>query len=270
MPLITLRLLSLSPNSSIPQYLRAISSTDVKPLVTSHVIRWIVRPEKLSTNPLLTTKWDLLMILPASSPLPPTYLGSDWVSRHWSITAGVPSQLLEGFKERNHRLLHPQEGDVPPVTGTTQTAQTAESAQGLQLSSELRDWAEGFELGQKGAVSMFNLLAFHPTKEAHESYLRYGAAFTKNIGSRHGGSPKMVGKVVTSSERGIKDESEDREGWDEVALAHYPSIRHFVDMVAAEDYQEVNRRERLPALRDTCILCTSELSPELAVDKARL
>jgi hypothetical protein len=26
---------------------------------------------------------------------------------------------------------------------------------------------------------------------------------------------------------------------------HYPSIRHFCDMLAAEDYQEVNRKYRL-------------------------
>jgi hypothetical protein len=60
--------------------------------------------------------------------------------------------------------------------------------------------------------------------------------------------------------------------WDEIALAHYPSIRHFVDMLAGEDYQRVNRASRLPALRDTCILCTTELDPELSVttDSAKL
>ena len=242
----------------------------VKPLVTSHVIRWIIRPEKLSTNALLETKWDLLIILPASSALPPAYLGPDWVSHHWSISAGMPSRLQEGFKDRNYRLLHPQKGDVPPISGAAEKAQITKSAQGLELSSELRGWAEGFELGQNGAVSMLNLLAFHPTKEAHESYLRYGAAFAKNIGSKRGGNAKVVGKVIVNSDTGAKDESEDREGWDEVALAHYPSIRHFVDMLAAEDYQDVNHKDRLPALRDTCILCTSELSPELTADKAKL
>ena len=270
MPLITLHLLSLSPDSSTPQYLRAISSIGVKPLIASHVIRWIIHPEKLSTNTLPKTKWDLLIILPATSPLPPTYLGLDWVSQHWSITAGMPSRLLEGFKERNNRLLHPQKGDVPPITGAAENAHITKSAQSLELSSELRDWAEGFQLGQNGAVSMLNLLAFHPTKEAHESYMRYGTAFAKNIGSKRGGNAKVVGKVIVNPETETKDESEDREGWDEVALAHYPTIRHFVDMLAAEDYQEVNRKDRLPALRDTCILCTSELSPELTVDKAKL
>lgn len=47
-------------------------------------------------------------------------------------------------------------------------------------------------------------------------------------------------------------------------------IRHFTDMLASEDYQKVNHESRLPALRDTCILCTTELDPELSTDKARL
>lgn len=96
--------------------------------------------------------------------------------------------------------------------------------------------------------------------------------------------------------------------WDEVALAHYPSrfssylsfytdmwkpenpswvvekkfhvcanmyvretaIHHFTDMLASEDYQKVNHEFRLPALKDTCILCTTELDPELSIDKAKL
>jgi len=100
----------------------------------------------------------------------------------------------------------------------------------------------------------------------HESYGRYGKAFAESIGSRRGGNAKVVGKVVPK--QGTMDE--DASGWDEIALAHYPSIRHFVDMLASEDYQEVNHRDRLPALKDTCILCTTELDPDLVADKAKL
>ncbi|KAK1090342.1 hypothetical protein LTR48_008471, partial [Friedmanniomyces endolithicus] len=66
---------------------------------------------------------------------------------------------------------------------------------------------------------MLNLLAFHPGKEAHDSYLRYGKAFSESIGKRRGGLAKIVGKVVA----GQGTEGEDAAGWDEVALAHYPS-----------------------------------------------
>jgi len=59
-----------------------------------------------------------------------------------------------------------------------------------------------------------------------------------------------------------------------VTTAHYPSIRHFADMSASEDYQAVNHKHRVGSLRDTCILCTSELElppPASASDeKAKL
>lgn len=48
------------------------------------------------------------------------------------------------------------------------------------------------------------------------------------------------------------------------------AIHHFADMLASEDYQKVNHEFRLPALKDTCILCTTELDPELSIDKAKL
>ena len=60
---------------------------------------------------------------------------------------------------------------------------------------------------------------------------------------------------------------EDGEGWDEIALAHYPSIYHFADMLASEDYQAVNKRHRVGSLRDTFILCTSEIAVEDLVNR---
>jgi hypothetical protein len=266
MPLATLHLVALSSNTTINQFLHALKSFGVKPIVVSRAVRWIIKPEQLSTDKLLNTNWDLLIILSAASQLPDAYLGRDWVSNHWSITAGIPSSLVNGFAERNDRLLHPQQNEVPPLTGALDKPRKASSAQGLELSDELLEWSKSFKLGQQGAVSMLNLLAFKPGKEMHESYLRYGKAFAESIGSRRGGLAKVVGKVVPS--QGTPDE--DTSGWDEIALAHYPTIRHFLDMLASDDYQEVNHRDRVPALRDTCILCTTELDKELTTEKPKL
>jgi len=236
----------------------------VKPMVVSRVVRWIIKPERLSVSPLLDTQWDLLIILPASKQLPEAYLGKDWTSAHWSITAGVPSSIVNGFEERNQRTLHPEAGDVGELTGALDNPCKAPSTQGLELNDELMDWSESFKLGQEGAVSMLNLLAFKDGML--ESYQRYGKAFAESIGKKRGGNAKIVGKVVPKQ----GTQGEDESGWDEIALAHYPSIRHFVDMIASEDYQEVNHKDRLPALRDTCILCTTELDPVLHTDKAKL
>ncbi|KAK0317999.1 hypothetical protein LTR82_010989 [Friedmanniomyces endolithicus] len=178
MPLTTIHLIALSPNATINQFLRALKSFGVKPLVASRAVRWIIRPEHLSTSPLLDTQWDLLLILPASSPLPETYLHKDWVRAHWTITAGVPSSLLNDFERKNDRLLHPHQADVPPLTGSLANNPRKAS----KLNDDLLTWSRAFALGQENAVSMLNLLAFHPGKEAHASYLRYGKAFAESIG----------------------------------------------------------------------------------------
>jgi hypothetical protein len=265
MPLATVHLLKLSTKATISSYLDALKSASVKPLVISRTVRWIIKPEKLSVSKLLNTQWDLMVIVLASSPLPSQVLGNDLVSEHWSITAGVPGSLTNNFHERNQKLLHPQKGDVPSLTGSMSKPRMAGSTQGLELNEELMQWSKEFKLGN-GAMSMLNLLAFKPGKEAHDSYLRYGKAFAESIGSRRGGNAKVVGKVVPK--HGTEDE--DTSGWDEIALAHYPSVHHFTDMLGSEDYQAVNHKDRLPALRDTCILCTSELDPELTGGKAKL
>ena len=154
--------------------------------------------------------------------------------------------MVQDFPSKNNKLLHPDPSSVPEVQ-TKKSNKTTESSQSLELSDELNKWIETFVNSGakegKGAVSMFNLLAFNPGMK--EEYLKYGAAFAKSIGSKHGGNAKIVGN-----------------DWDEIALAHYPSILHFRDMLASEDYQEVNHRHRVPSLRDTCILMTSEIAIE--------
>lgn len=92
-----------------------------------------------------------------------------------------------------------------------------------------------------------------------ESYLQYGKAFATKVGSKRGGNAKLVGTVVDVNG---KKKQEGDGGWDEIALAHYPSIMHFADMVGSKDYQEVNEKYRVGALRDTFILFTSEIAIE--------
>ena len=261
MPLATVHLLALTDDATIPSYLKELRNASVKPLVVSRAIRWIIKPEKMSISKLLDTRWDLLIILPASSPLPSACLSKVLVANHWTITAGVPGSLINGFEDRNKGLLYPRKEDVPALTGAMSNPKMAGSTQGLELNRELFEWSKDFKLGE-GAMSMLNLLAFHPTKEAHDNYMVYGKAFAESIGKKRGGNAKIVGKVVGNQ----GTDSEDTSGWDEIALAHYPSIHHFTDMLASEDYQAVNHNNRLKALKDTCILCTSELDPELTGD----
>ncbi|KAG9199357.1 hypothetical protein G6514_008613 [Epicoccum nigrum] len=271
MPLCTVHLLALhntTPNP-LPSFLSALRSSPIKPLVVSRVIRWIILPTKISTEHLLARNisWDLLLILPSADELPNGI--AKLVKHHWSVTAGVPSRLTNDFATTNEKLLHPDTCTLPPLSPPSSQKQTTQSSQNLELSAHLNAWIDSFVNNSssgkagKGAVSMFNLLAFHPGMK--DEYLKYGAAFAKSIGSRHGGNAKIVGNVT-----GVNGERERVEGdWDEIALAHYPSIAHFRDMLASEDYQEVNYKHRVGSLRDTCILMTSEIAIEELVGEGR-
>jgi len=258
-----IHLLSLKPNASIPNFLWTLRSHEntFKPLVISRVVRWIILPTTLSTGPLLAQNihWDLLLILPSTDLLPRQL--QDLVQHQWAVRAGIPSRLLQDFDKKNEKLLKPKKEDVPPLTGSLDKPRIASSAQGLEFSPELREWISGFGKTEQGssAVSMLNLLAFKPGLK--EEYLKYGAEFAKSIGSKRGGNAKIVGTVIHGGEK------DGGEGWDEVALAHYPSIWHFADMLASEDYQSVNQKHRVPSLKDTFILCTSEVGLGEYVDK---
>lgn len=284
MPLCTLHLLALHATTPDPilTFLSALKSTNVSPLVVSRVVRWIVLPSKLSTEHLLARNihWDLLLVLPNTTPLPSDL--TKQIHHHWSVTAGVPSRLIQDFPSKNNALLHPDPSTVPAIQNKS-NKKTTTSSQSLELSAELNKWIDEFTTSganeATSAVSMFNLLAFNPGMKSE--YLKYGAAFAKSIGSAHGGNAKIVGNVThvnnapitkTSNESGVNAGGEVDGGgddWDEIALAHYPSILHFRDMLVSGEYQEVNHRHRVPSLRDTCILMTSEIAVEEVMREGR-
>lgn len=268
MPICSLHLISLSPSTSLQQFVTSVRQQPKQPLVISKVIRWIITPTRISADTLLHPShdpsstaqkpaWDILLIYEGANELPSELTKS--ARAEWRVRAGVPSALVRGFVEKNETLLRPNGKGVPPLdTRATNDPKIASSAQGLELNPELRKWANDFAssgLGKR-AVSMLNLLAFK--KGMKEEYLKYGKAFGERIGSRHGGNAKVVGTFVESSD-GEKE-------WNEIALAHYPSIEHFVAMLGSKDYQDVNHKHRLPSLEDTFILCTSEVA---LLDEAR-
>jgi len=257
MPLASIHLLSLSTSTPLPIFLTTIRHTvpSSKILVISRAIRWIIKPTKIDAQHLLHPKkpWDLLLIVLGTDPLPSAL--ADKIVDHWTCQAGIPSRLTNDFHITNNNLLHPLQSEIPALTGSLDKPRIGQSSQTLELSSELQSWVNQFSTTKPGSspLSMLNLLAF---KEGMKpSYLKYGAAFAKSIGSKRGGNAKLVGNVTSQSEgTGGK--------WDEFALASYPSILHFADMLASEDYQAVNLEFRVPSLEDTLILCTSEIAVE--------
>ena len=72
-----------------------------------------------------------------------------------------------------------------------------------------------------------------------------------SVAGKGGGNAKIVGNVVkppassgSSDSRGDANRAEN-DWWNEISIVHYPSIRHFCDMLAGDDYQEINAKHRL-------------------------
>lgn len=231
-----------------------LASTRTVPILVARVVRWVILPTRISTDNLLRSniRWDILVILEQTEVLAPQLQAL--VAHAWTLTIGIPSRLTRDFARKNEELLRPARSTRPALTGSLENPLMAPSPQGLELSPPLLRWIQDFAAGEgAGPVSMLNLLAFKENMKAE--YLKYGSAFAKSIGSLRGGDAKLVGSVL----RQPQADSEEG-GWDEIAVAHYPSILHFADMIASEDYQAVNHRSRLPALKDTFILCCTELN----------
>lgn len=204
MPVCTVQLLSLDVRLS--KFITALRKTPIKPLTIARVVRWIVKPTTLSSEPLLNQRWDVLLILPVNTSEPPPEL-HPMIRHSWSIQAGIPSKLISSYDDTNSKLLHPTPKDVPVLTTPTSELKYAESTQALELTQEFNGWVQNDE-GPQGAVSMLNLLSFKPGKK--EQYLNYGKAFAESAGRRRGGVAKLVGKVVPDTcSDGCKE-------WDEV------------------------------------------------------
>ncbi|TKA70160.1 hypothetical protein B0A49_05949 [Cryomyces minteri] len=279
MPLCTLHLIALQPSTSLAAFLAHLAQTTPRPLIVAKVLRWIITPTTLSVDPLLAHSWDVLVLLPtAAAAALPAQLAPH-AAAVFTLRAGVPSRLVAGFAARNARLLHPAPASVPALTGSLERPRVAASAQQLEYTAELARWIRACRV--PGPVTMLNLLAFRAGDAAKASYLRYGAAFAAGVGARRGGVAKIVGGVVDEGGVAAGKAADGGEGegarerteaeaeaqakgrpseWDEIAIAHYPSLWHFADMAASEDYQAVNHKYRVGSLRDTCILCMSELA----------
>lgn len=282
MTIVSIHLISLVKPETLPSLLKYIQSSKIKPLVQAKPIRWVIRPEKVQVSELHNPRWDLFLIFEDTEPSkafitslldtsPYGAKGDFKVISHWTTNSTVPSRLVKDFLTKtNPSLLHPTQ--IPSLTGALDDPLIKESSQDLSLTDPFRQWigtkTDPAQLPVTGAVSMFNLLAFKPSMKT--SYLRYAKAFAETIGGKRGGTAKLFGNIMKDEQERV---SEDTQGvWHEFALAHYPSLLHFADMIGSKDYQEVNQKHRVDALADTCILCTSELEIEklMKEDKAKL
>ncbi|EED22252.1 conserved hypothetical protein [Talaromyces stipitatus ATCC 10500] len=275
MPALTLHLLAFKDHSDDAKAFVAKlrSYTSVKVVVASRPRYVVVRPTFLDIDPLLMQKWDLVLLLQPTeqnhhqgeSSLIPSDL-QDVILAEYRILAGIPSKLLSSFPERDAQL---KKESPPALTGSLSKmrSQSKESSQALEMSPDLLAFMDMLSAEHDKPVTMLNLLHFH-YPDGKQNYFQYGQAFIP-VAGRRGGNAKIVGNVVKTpaqstflnDSRGSPDRPE-QDWWNEISIVHYPSIRHFCDMLVSEDYQAINERYRLKALRDTFLLCTTEFDVE--------
>lgn len=260
MPALTLHLLALTPGTDAQSFLQQLmQAPNVQVVVASRPRYVVIHPTSLDANPLATQPWDLLVLLQLTSkstdsnndkdanPIPAALRPS--IRIEYKITTGIPSKLLSTYPTRNTTLR--QESSSIPLTGSLEKLlqqNQKTSSQNLEVSPQLLDFMKTLSKTHEGPVTMLNLLHFqHP--EGKKSYYQYGQAFIPVAGKR-GGSAKLVGNVVRPSSENSSDSRgpytrPEQEWWNEISIVHYPSIRHFCDMLAGEDYQGINEKYRL-------------------------
>ena len=99
---------------------------------------------------------------------------------------------------------------------------------------------------------MFNLLSYQNGKR--ETFMKYVEAFGASVGKAVGSEAKIMGQVVSYSST-----SDGEEQWEDAVLVHHPSIYHFGDLVGGEEYQKLDAKYKVGAIKDTCILCLIEV-----------
>ncbi|PGH15915.1 hypothetical protein AJ79_02082 [Helicocarpus griseus UAMH5409] len=262
MPLLTLHLLNLAPNTDPKDFVKDLKkSPGVEVVVSSRPRHVVVRTNVIDGNPLQSTKWDLLVLLRSPQNSIPTHLHDSFVKNEYSVQVGIPSKLISTFPSRDAKLK--REAASVPITGALDAARGKPSSQNLELSPDLVEFMDELVKTHDKPVTMLNLLHFQPGGKPE--YYKYGQGFVK-VAGKIGGDAKLVGNVVKPAtgqhdSRGDPNRAEG-EWWNEISIVHYPSIRHFCDMLASEGYQEINARHRLKALKDTFLLCTTEFDVE--------
>lgn len=250
MPVCKLQLLSLEVARS--QFVSAIKHSTPSLLVIAKPIHWIIPPTVYSSDALLKQKWDILLIYANNEGLPTEY--KSMVKNEWFISFDAPAEMVNNLATNNEKYIYPRTEDIVARTGELdkiQTYGTNQSADSLEVTEDFAAFVKDFGPREgKGPVSMFNLLA---TKDMAR-YMQYVAGFQESAGSKRGGEGKIFGSVLecSSTPDGVKE-------WEMVAMVHYPSIYHFGDMLAADDYQEMAHKYRFGALLDNPLLCTTEL-----------
>lgn len=241
MPALTIHLCRLNIFTSVKSFLQELSDEPSVEIVLASRLRYtILKSQDLDQEGLAQGKrYELLLLLKTTNGgIPSNLRGHVWFE--YKVNIGIPATLLSTYPARNAKLL----GDQRGLVSTDLSQRTKE-----MLDPDLVQFMERLTrtYGDK-PVTMLNLLCFHSGEK--ESYKRYGQAFV-SVAARYGGNAKLVGSVIHGKSNGAAGPGEEPKGskagawWDEISLVHYPSIKAFCNMLASDEYREINDKYRI-------------------------
>lgn len=249
MALVRYYLLSLKRSVSVANIRERLKKEEISPLAIARPVQWVHLPMK--ADYMLAVDWDMALVLDSNIRLPQNVAEATdaihMVDVH--VASPVPS---------NESIVFGQE-----VSATSSDNRTLRAlcTQFHQITPSLLALVD-HPLCPKGPISMLNFVSYHPGPTAAESYKKYLGGVQAGPGKKYGVHVKYSGSATPS------DGSKVAGDWDLVFMAVYPSFRHFVDMGSDPDYQVLNQKYRMPALRDLCILMTTEVDLEWTISES--
>ena len=171
MPALTLHLFAFNQGTDPKAFVQKLRQAGITVVVSSRP-RYVVVPTTLDTNPLVSQKWDLLVLLqtPGGTLSLPNEL-QQAVRNEYKIVVGIPSKLLGSYPERDAKLK--REASSFPLTGSLENARGKSSSKNLEVSPDLLAFMDELTKEHDKPVTMLNLLQFHHP-DGKKNYYQYG------------------------------------------------------------------------------------------------
>lgn len=240
MALVKYYLLSLRRTASVADLQGKLKAENITPLIIARAVEWVHLP--MRADYMLAADWDIALALDSDVRLPNSVTDLLDVLHQVEVHVASPSP--------SNGALQPA-SQLPAVSFYDRPLR-ALCTQFHQITPSLLAFVD-HPLCPKGSISMLNFVSYQPYPFAADSYQKYLDGVAAGPAKRFGIRTKYKGSV-TPSNRSVIVKGE----WDLVLMAQYPSLKHFVNMGFDPEYQELNQKYRMPALRDLCILMTTE------------
>lgn len=220
------------------------------------------------------------------------------IVNHYYLSTGVPSRLLDKYSTKPSKTTISTSDHWNPSALSTQTTKTNTPSPEFILTPALSSWLAtnpvsgpvnmlnllAFAPGKRDSYLAYSaqFTSLHGAKRgavprlvgavirSTDENANKAANKTTNTSTKlelpSAAAAAATARSLLTATGDATEQRQDRqqkekakEEWDEIALVEYPSLSDFAAMLGDAEYQVSNRELRVPALRDTGILCAVEV-----------